>query len=202
MFLPKKRIVLSLLVLIISFLSYSIYSVIRCYSKNLPSEILKNPNVLGFKKIIREKDFEEVYALDIEMKDNSIIKFHWVEYDFFGNIKFSCVKGINEYRFPYFIYNKKSSRIEHINQSYMFEKSIQHYVNSHNISVVLNNYKEIEEASNKILFFSDDEISDLFDLYKTQSDASSWIKKIDKKYLLETEKTIEGCCRISSKSEF
>lgn len=197
----KKRIMIFLFVLIISFLSYSIYSVIRCYSKNLPNEILRNPNVLGFKKIIREKDFEEVYALEIEMKDNTVIKFHWVKYDFFGNIRFSCIEGINEYKFPYFIYNKQSSRIEHINQSYMFEKSIQHYLNGHNISVVLNNYKEIKEASNKIMEFSDDEISSLFYLYKTKSDASSWIKKIDKNYLLETKENIEGCYRISSISK-
>lgn len=75
----------------------------------------------------------------------------------------------------------------------MFEKSIQHYLNAHNISVVLNNYKEIKEASNKIMEFSDDEISSLFDLYKSKSDASSWIKKIDKNYLIESKENIEGC---------
>lgn len=197
----NKKIMLILLFPIVSLLSYSIYSVIRCYSKNLPSEILKNPNVSGFKKIIREKDFEEIYTLEIEMKDSTVIKFHWVKYDFFGNIKFSCIEGINKYKFPYFIYNKQSSRIEHINQSYMFEKSIQHYLNRHNLSTVLNNYKEIEEASNKIMELSDEEISFLLDLYKNKSDASSWIKSIDKKHLLETKEKIEGCYKISSQTE-
>lgn len=179
-------------------LSYCVYSEIRRCRKDLPNEILKNPSVLQIKKKIRLKDFSEAYDLEIEMQDNTTIKFHWVDYDFFGNIKFSCIEGINEYSFSYFKYNKENLNIEYISQMYMFEKSIDHYLSSHNISTVLNNYKAIKEASNRIMELSKDEISSLYDLYKNKKDASNWINKIEKKYLLETKKNIEGCYKFSS----
>ena len=68
----------------------------------------------------------------------------------------------------------------------MFEKNIQHYLKTHNISVVLNNYKEIKEACNTIVELSNDDICLLYDLYNTKSDASNWINTFDKCSLFET----------------
>lgn len=195
--LKKKKLALKIvivgIVIEVVILSYSVYSEIRRSCKYLPGEILKNENVLGFKKIVPLKDFEEVYRLTVEMKDNTIIQFDYVRYDYFGNITFNDIIAINEYEFSMFTYDKQTSRIKYIDLSHMFEKSIKRYLDTYNINTVLNNYEEIKKASDKIMEFSDDEISLLFDLYETKSDASDWIKKIDKNYLLETKESITGC---------
>lgn len=195
--LKKKKLALKIvivgIVIEVVILSYSVYSEIRRSCKYLPGEILKNENVLGFKKIVPLKDFEEVYRLAVEMKDNTIIQFDYVRYDYFGNITFYDIIAINEYEFSMFTYDKQTSRIKYIALSHMFEKSIKRYLDTYNINTVLNNYEEIKKASDKIMEFSDDEISLLFDLYETKSDASDWIKKIDKNYLLETKESITGC---------